>query len=136
MEVVLDTNVFISGFFWNGSSRRILDLWRKVDLNIVISMEIISEIVKVLKDFKIQMPDDKRKNLIDLIVSKSIIVTPNEKLNVIKDDPDDNKFLEAAISGKASYIITQDKHLLKIKQFKDIKIINPEEFLILFEKDQ
>ncbi len=129
MEVVLDTNVFISGFFWDGSSRKILDLWRKGNLNIVISMEIISEIVKVLKDFKIQIPDNKRKELIDLIISKSIIVEPNEKLDVVKDDPDDNKFLEAGISGKSDYLITQDKHLLKIKQFKSIKIITPEEFL-------
>ena len=47
----------------------------------------------------------------------------------MKDDPDDNKFIEAALEGKAEYIVTQDNHLLKIKEFKGIKIISPEEFI-------
>ena len=68
-----------------------------------------------------------------LVPKKSELVVPNKKIEIVKDDPDDNKFIETALEGKAEYIVTQDKHLLKIKEFKGIKIITPEEFIKLFE---
>ena len=46
----------------------------------------------------------------------------------MKDDPNDNLFVETAVAGNADYIVSQDKHLLKLKEFKKIKIITPEEF--------
>ena len=61
----------------------------------------------------------------------SIIVHPKSKFNVVKDDPDDDKIIEAAVEGKAEYIITQDNHLLKLKEFKGIKIVTPKDFLEL-----
>jgi len=70
------------------------------------------------------------KNLLEyLILEKSIIVIPDNKLEIIKDDPDDNKFLEAAVQGKAEFIISQDKHLLKIIEYERIKIVHPKDFI-------
>ena len=63
------------------------------------------------------------------ILEKSIIVIPALNLNIVDKDPDDNKFIEAAVEGKADYVVTQDKHLLEIKQYTGINIITPEEFL-------
>ena len=54
------------------------------------------------------------------IISYSKIVEPKRKLDVVKDDLDDNKFIEAALEGKCDYLISQDKHLLKIKEFHRI----------------
>ena len=48
---------------------------------------------------------------------------------MVKDDPDDNKILECAYAAKVDYIITQDNHLLKLKEFEGIKIINPGDLL-------
>jgi len=56
-------------------------------------------------------------------------VIPLEKLVIIKDDPDDNKILECAKAGKVEIIVSNDNHLLKLKEFKRIKIITPKEFL-------
>ena len=64
-----------------------------------------------------------------VIIENSLIVEDYEKLDIIKEDPDDNKFLEAAIAGNADFIISQDNHLLKLKEFNNVKIIIPEEFL-------
>ena len=50
-----------------------------------------------------------------------------EKLDIIQEDLEDNKFLEAAIAEKADFIISQDNHLLKLKEYLGIRIINPEE---------
>ena len=71
-----------------------------------------------------------------MIIENAIIVYPKIKINLVKDDPDDNKFIEAAITGNAEYIISQDKHLLRIKKYKEIKILSPEQFLIKINKEK
>lgn len=128
MKIVLDTNIFISGFFWKGDSYKILTLWRDKRFQLITSKEIIDEIIKVLKDFKIRLPDDILKELINSIIKNSIFVKPKEKFDV-SIDKSDNKFIEAAIEANADFIITQDNHLLILKKFRNIKIINPKEFL-------
>ncbi|MBS3100545.1 putative toxin-antitoxin system toxin component, PIN family [Candidatus Woesearchaeota archaeon] len=129
--VVLDTNVFISGIFWKGSSNKVLTDWRNGKFTLVTSLEAVSEIIKVLKDFKIKLSDDMIKEWVDLIVRNSIIVEPKEKISIIKDDSKDNIFIETAVAGSVDYIVSQDNHLLKLREFRGIKIITPEEFLKL-----
>ncbi|MEK6932890.1 MAG: putative toxin-antitoxin system toxin component, PIN family [Nanoarchaeota archaeon] len=129
MKVVLDTNIFISGIFWKGNPNKIINLWKEDSLILFTSKEIIDEFIEVMEDFKIKMPPSIINEWVDLIIKKSILVQPKEKFNLIKDDPSDNKFLECAYKGKVNYIISKDKHLLKLKQFKNIKIVTPEEFL-------
>ena len=121
MKVVLDTNIFISGIFWRGSSNKVILSWRAGKFTLVTSLEAVSEIIKVLKDFKIQLSDDMTKEWIDLIVRNSIIVEPKEKIEIVKDDPKDNIFIEIAVAGNVDYIISQDNHLLKLKDFSQIK---------------
>jgi len=129
MRIVLDTNIFISGIFWKGASNKVLMNWKEGKFTLVTSLETILEIIKVLKDFKIKLSEDMIKELVDLIVQNSIIVEPKEKIDIVKDDPNDNIFIETAVAGNVDYIITQDNHLLKIKEFNGIRIITPEEFL-------
>ena len=129
MRIVLDTNIFISGIFWKGASNKVLMNWKEGKFTLVTSLETILEIIKVLKDFKIKLSEDMIKELVDLIVQNSIIVEPKEKIDIVKDDLNDNIFIETAVAGNVDYIITQDNHLLKIKEFNGIRIITPEEFL-------
>ncbi len=134
MRAVIDTNVFVSGIFWEGNfCSQIIEGWTKKNFELVSSMKILDEFVKTLKNFKIKMPDDMVEEWRNLILENSILVEPKIKLNVIKEDSDDNKFLEAGITGKADLIISQDKHLLKIKEYRGIKIVNPEEAILLLK---
>ena len=128
MKVVLDTNVFVSGIFWTGSSNKVIFSWKEGKFVLVTSLEIISEVIKVLKDFKITLPGDMIKEWVDLITRNSVIVEPKEKINIIKDDPKDDIFIETAVAGNVDFIISQDNHLLKLKEFRKIKIITPEAF--------
>lgn len=57
------------------------------------------------------------------------IVYPDELLHVVKDDPDDNRVLECAIKGKANYIISGDRHLVKLGSYGGILIVNARTFL-------
>ena len=131
MKVVLDTNIFISGIFWKGSSNRIITNWKEGKFALIASLGTISEITKVLKDFKIRLPDEMIREWIDLIIRNSIIIEPKEKISIIKDDSKDNIFIETAVAGSVDYIVSQDNHLLKLREFRGIKIITPEEFLKL-----
>lgn len=128
MNVVLDTNIFVSGIFWKGESNKTLLAWRDGKFNLVTSLDIILEIIRILKDFKIQLPGGLIKEWTDLIVTNSIIVKPKEKINIVKNDPQDNMFIEAAVAGMAEYIVSQDNHLLQLKSFQNIKIVAPAKF--------
>ena len=136
-KIVLDTNVLISGTFWSGASFKTLErIDKKLDISIS-SKDILSEYERIIKSEDIA---EKVENN-DLVVSKvsqkaiinSIIVEPKEKLSVVKDDPNDNIILECAQEGKVDYIITNDKHLLRIKEFDGIKIVTPDEFLKIID---
>src|SRR3989338_283065 len=133
MKTVLDTDVFISGIFWKGASNKVIFNWKEGKFTLVTSLEAVSEIIKVLKDFKIRLSDEMIKEWVDLIVRNSIIVEPREKISIVKDDPKDNIFIETAVAENADYIISQDNHLLKLKEFRGIKIITPEEFNKIYD---
>jgi len=54
----------------------------------------------------------------------------------VKEDPTDNKFIECAVEAKANYIVSGDRHLLKIKKYEGIKIIKTTEILEILETNQ
>jgi len=136
MRITVDTNVLISATFWKGNSFRIIEKVENKELDLVLSKDIIKEFIDVLNYEEIQ-DKIKDKNLemqktVEDILSISIIIEPQQKFDIIKDDVKDNIIVECAFEGKSDYIITNDKHLLKLKEFRNIKIINPEEFLKSF----
>ncbi len=133
MRIVLDTNIFISGIFWSGLSEKILYAWADNRFKLVASIDIIVEIIKTLMNFRIVLPSRDILLWLSIFVWKAELVEPIEKIDIVKEDPDDNKFIEAALEGNAEYIISQDKHLLDIKEFRRIKIIRPEEAMRIFE---
>ncbi len=134
MNVVLDTNVLVSGTFWTGSSFRVLELVDKGKVTLIANRPILDEYDEALhKDEIIKKPaysTERVKAALNLL-KKVHIVEQSIKLNIVNDDADDNKFIEAAVEGNADYIVSKDKHLLRLKQYKNIKIITPEEFLSL-----
>lgn len=135
MEVIIDTNVFISGIFWQGESRKVINCWKDNMFILVTSMPIVLELYRILLNFKIKLPEEEMMLWTNLILANSKLVEPKQKLNIIKEDPNDNMFLEAAEESDADFIITQDNHLLKINKFKNTKILTPEEFIIILQNN-
>lgn len=133
LKITLDTNILISGTFWTGPSFRILDLIDKWKITLILSEEILFEYKRIIKSTEIMEKVDNKDLILfeasKRIIINSLIVKPSIKLDVVKDDPDDNIILECANAGKADYIVTNDKHILKIKVFEGIKILTPSEFL-------
>ena len=135
MRVVIDTNVFVSGIFCKGASNKVIISWKDRKFDLVNSLKNIEELIIVLKDFKIEMSNKLLKEWTTLITENSIMVGTIGNIKVVKDDPTDDKFIETALNGKAGYIVTQDRHLLDLKEFEGIKILTPEEFLRILKTD-
>ncbi len=78
---------------------------------------------------KFKFKEKEKDQFLEVLLANSILVEPKEKINIIKEDSDDNKFLECAVEACADYIISGDDHLLKLHQFRGIAIVSPREFL-------
>tara|TARA_Y100000310_G_scaffold224709_1_gene226583 strand:- start:1146 stop:1562 length:417 start_codon:yes stop_codon:yes gene_type:complete len=134
MKVTLDTNILVSGTFWKGASFRILQLIDEGEIELVLSEKILEEYSAVLNYKEIQEKVQYKK--LDLLYTikklRSIakIIDPKTNLFVVTEDPDDNIVLECAVEGKVDFIVSNDKHLLKIKKFQNIEIVKPEELLL------
>ena len=100
------------------------------------SDDITNEIEEVFDRDKIKKKLSNEK--IDFVIKNlkkfSKPIKPNVKLNVIKDDPDDNKVLECAETAEVDYIISGDMHLKELKNYKEIKIVSPKQFFDIYLK--
>ena len=126
---MVDTNVFISSFF-GGNPRKVIDLWKSGDITLCLSRPIVDEYIEVLRRLGLQ--DEKElEELLGLFAHGFHLVytakTPD--LNVVGEDPDDDKFIECAVALKADFVISGDKNLIAIKDYMGIKIVTPREFL-------
>ena len=135
MKITVDTNVLISSTFWYGTSDKIIEKVENKEIELILSKEIIEEFTQVLEYEEIQQKI-KDKNLemrrsVERIVAISTIVEPKHLLDVVKNDPKDNKIIECAVEGNFDYIISRDNHLLSLKKYNGIEILSPEDFLKL-----
>ena len=131
MKLTFDTNILISSSLWyNSVAYKLLIRLIKEDAEIFTTLEILDEYVKILKrDFRYN--DNEIKSVLNNLLSFLKIVKPLERFDIIKEDMGNNKILECAYFSNSNFILTYDKHLLKLKGFRNIKIITPEEFLRL-----
>ncbi len=129
LKVVIDTNIFISSFF-GGIPREIINLWKKGKIKLCLTQEIVEEYLEVLN--RLGLKNEKEINKLTHLFAEgfnSIFTTKTSSLNIVEDDPDDNKFIECAVALNSKIIISGDKHLKDIKKYIDIKIMSPREFL-------
>jgi len=125
--VVLDTNVFIAAYFNRKSaSARIIDLCLENKHELIFSSRLRKEVRLILKNVRAKREFQKRIQSLFINASR---VRPTQKIFAVKEDPEDNKFLECALEGKADYLITSDWHLLELGKFAQTKICKPTQFL-------
>jgi putative PIN family toxin of toxin-antitoxin system len=128
-KVVFDTNILISAFvFPEGTVRELINLSIKRKISIYVSNSIILEYCKVL-DSKFNWTEEEIKENIKFISKITEIIDTDIKIDIIKEDEDDNKIIECAVAADVDAIISGDKHLLNIKKYKNIPILKPADFL-------
>lgn len=133
MKVVCDTSTLVSSIFWRGNPREIVKLAGRGKIKLILSEPIIEELVGVvLREKFFKEIQTKRINILEAIkkiIEMSTIVEPTIRLNVVDEDPEDNKIIECAVTGDADFIVSSDNHLLKLKSYKGIPIITQKDLL-------
>ncbi len=127
-RVVIDTNVFISSFF-GGVPRQVIDLWKTGAITLCLSQAIIEEYIEVLHRLKLDRQEIEQLTRLFAEGYNSIFTVKTPNLSVVKDDPDDDKFLECAVALDCKIIVSGDKHLKDLQQYVDIVIYSPRQFI-------
>ena len=139
-RVVVDTNLLISGATTSGTvPSELIESWRRNEYILVTSPRIIEEVKEVLNRPKIKkqfsFTSKEIDKLIESLITKAFVTPGILEVEVIKDDPDDNKFIACAIEGSATHIISGDKkHVLSLGDYQGIKIVSARNFLEAYLK--
>lgn len=78
---------------------------------------------------KFAVPESKSLAFLSQLKSKVAVVNPSFVLDAVSEDPDDNRVLECAVAGKAEYIVSGDRHLLRLHSYDGIAILTVRQFL-------
>jgi uncharacterized protein len=132
MNVILDTNVLVSGIFFKGPPYHILQMWKNGQIEIIISHEILEEYRRVIQDVSAQFPQIDISKLFEMITLKAHLTFSLSLPSRICEDSDDDKFFSAAITSKTPVIISGDKHLLNKSGFSGIRVLTPRNFIDLY----
>jgi len=135
MIVLLDTNVVISAMLSPaGPAAEIISRWEAAEFDVVVSPALLAELghalqyPKVVKYSKVAPEDGSI--FLRHYADAAILVSPEIELDVIPDDPGDDRVLECAVAGGASFIISGDMHLRAIKEYQGIVVLSPAEFIV------
>lgn len=139
IRVVLDTNVIVSAYLTrNSKAERILSLAGMGVIELFLSEHILDELERTLLSPKLtrihkDTPTQIRHSV--TLLRTFVALTPGiMEVNVVREDPDDNKILACAIEAHADYIVSGDHHLTDLGQYRNIPIVNPDAFLKHIEK--
>ena len=133
-KIVFDTNVLISATLWDNSvAQKFLFKCINEDIQIFSSQDIIEEYRRILaRDFDYN--EQEIGEILEMVLQFLTLVNPIKRIEIVKEDPEDNKIIECALESGAGYILSYDKHLLKLKEFQGIKIVKPEEIFSVFSR--
>jgi len=128
MKVVFDTNIFISAFIISGSQaeKAVSRIIEGRDV-LLLSKGILDEVLTVLST-KFSRDKEEISRVAVILSEMAEWVEPSEKIKVLHDDPD-NRILECAVDGNSDTIVTGDKELLKLREYKKTRIISLKEYL-------
>ncbi len=127
MRAVYDTNVLVSAFEFGGKPRQVFLLALNGTVALVLSPALLAELADVLKR-KFAYSDGAIAYVFDLLANMSDTVTPVVPLAVLTDEAD-NRVLEAAHEGKCDYIVTGDKKLLELGEYRNVNVVSVDGFL-------
>ena len=129
MNIVIDTNIFISAIFWDKIPLKTIKHIFDSNYKIYVSTDILHEYFRVIEKIA-----KNNFNLINkwksTILINTNLIEPSIKFDICRDKKD-NMFLDCAYSCQAKFIISGDDDLLSLKVISDIQIIQPQTFLIL-----
>jgi putative PIN family toxin of toxin-antitoxin system len=129
VRVTFDTNILISALAFGGIPRQLLNMAEEGTIRLALSDAILDEMATVLGRPKFGWPQERIDAAIKQISSFAEHVEPMQSVDVVKEDPTDNRIVECATASGSEYLVSGDKHLLKIGQYQGFKIVPSAEFI-------
>ena len=134
LRAVLDANVYVSAAIRpEGPPGQILERFlRDSVFDIVLSSAIINEVLRAFAYPKVRKyvrPEIDATAWFETIVVLADLIAGEYALHGVSDDPDDDKYLVAAVEGRATFVVTGDPHLLGVKEHGGVRIVSPRQFL-------
>lgn len=137
LRAVFDTNVFVSASLSknaNSPTRELLERWKKKEFTLVICDQIAKEMIGKLTERRV--PDEEITEQVSALASAAEwAVVPEEKIEALISDPDDNVVVACAVEGGANYLVTYDPHFDSLNgEYRGIKIVKAIPFLEVLRK--
>ena len=134
MRVVLDTNVAVSAAVSpKGPPAEIIRAWRARSFVWVTSTPLLDELERTLLSSRVRRylawGEDEIVEFLAAVRQAAAVTSPTDEIDVIRDDPADNRVLEAAVAAHADYIVSGDRHLLDLKTYEGAQIVTPARFV-------
>jgi putative PIN family toxin of toxin-antitoxin system len=128
MRVVFDSNVLLAALLFPGgrAEAAVANILDGVD-DLVISPPIIREVLTVLA-LKFSRDKEELSRVAVVLGEMGEIVEPSRRLSVFRDGPD-NRILECALEGNAEVIVTGDKAMLAVGEYRGVSLITLAEYL-------
>lgn len=127
MRIVIDTNVVISGTFFGGNPRKVLEAVVDGKIAAFATADIVAEYQEIVDEMILRKQGRLRRDVLAPFEAALHLVQPDCSLDVCRD-PDDDKFLECAVASHALYIVSGDKDLLDLGAFDNVDIVTAAEF--------
>jgi putative PIN family toxin of toxin-antitoxin system len=128
LKAVFDTNIFASALaIPGGQAERAVDLVIDARVNLLISKDIIHEVLGVLAQ-KFSKSAEELSRTAVFLSELGVLIVVREKLAVLDDEPD-NRILECAVTAHADVIVTGDRAMLNLKKYRGTRILSLRQFL-------
>jgi uncharacterized protein len=134
IRAVIDTNVLVSGIISpRGAPRKILEAARNEIFKVVSSASINHEILGVLhRDYiytKYNLTEEVIDDITAFLYEGTLLTAGRYTASKIKKDLEDNKFIACALEGETDYIVSGDDHLLALKHYSGVQLVDAKIFL-------
>ena len=130
MTVVFDTNVVVSASFWQGKPFDCLAAWAQGRCEAVVTPALLAEYHETMEELRLEYPGLQPVEWADALSEAARLVFPTDRATGATADPDDEMILECALAAEADCIVTGDKkHLLPLREFQNIPLVSPSDFL-------
>ncbi|HLZ10762.1 MAG TPA: putative toxin-antitoxin system toxin component, PIN family [Chloroflexota bacterium] len=141
MRVVVDTNVIVNRFLSpSGVPAQLIAAWQQQSIDIVVTESILAESARALGYPAIKSRHGLKDNEIRAVIQEfarfSIVVVAEATGDRPSLDPDDDKFLDCAVAGEAQFIVSGDRHLLELHEYRGVRIVRAAVLLALLRGDE
>jgi len=132
MRIVIDSNVFVSSYYYGGNPRLVVErVLNELD-ELFVSDEILNEIEEVLNRPKFKGNKSDIEKFMNFLKETANFINPSEQIDLSRDKKD-NKYIECAVVADADFIVSGDIHLLELKEYGKIKILKAKAYLDVVE---